>query len=64
MNNLSEWEKEEKLKQKRCLEDIDICIRLLETLKEDYIAPGYSTKINASKVTRTRLMIHDLLKNY
>ena len=52
-------------KEKRYLEDIDTCIRLLETLKEDYITPGhYYDKINTSKVTRVRLMIHDLLKNH
>ena len=57
MNELSEWEKS-------YLEDIDTCIRLLETLKKDYITPGYSTKINTSKVTRVRRTVHDLLKRY
>lgn len=58
MNNLSEWEK-------RYLEDVDVCIRLLETLKEDYHTPGcWTEKTNTSKVTRVRLTIHDLLKKY
>ena len=57
MNNLSE-------REKRYIDDVDICIRLLETLKEDYIAPGCYDMINVSKVTRVRIMIHDLLKKH
>lgn len=58
MNNLTE-------REKRFLEDVDVYIRLLETLKEDYHRPSwYLTSINSSKVTRVRRMIHDLLKRY
>lgn len=57
MNNLSEWEK-------RYLEDVDVCIRLLETLKKDYTSPVTYLGINTSKVTRVRRTVHDLLKRY
>jgi hypothetical protein len=58
MNNLIE-------REKRYLEDVDVCIRLLETLKEDYHTPSWHlTNINSNKVTRVRRMIHDLLKRY
>ena len=56
MSNLSEWEK-------RYLEDIDICIRLLENQKVDYISPGCLAKLNESKINRTRITINELLKN-
>lgn len=50
-------------KEKRYLEDVEACIRLLETLKKDYIAPG-TMDVNSSKTTRVRLVIQDLLKKY
>lgn len=50
--------------EERYLEDVDICIRLLETLKEDYFTPGTGSMINTSKITRVRIMVHDLLKKY
>lgn len=49
---------------KKYTEDINICIRLLETLKKDYITPGTANKINSEKVKRVRLVIHDILKKY
>ena len=58
------WEEKRELEQKRYLEDIDTSIKLLETLKSDYISPGTYGKINTSKVSRVRLVIHDLLKKY
>ena len=57
MNNLSEWEK-------RYLEDVDVCIRLLETLKENYTSPVTSLGINTRKVSRVRITINDLLKKH
>lgn len=51
-------------RRERYLEDVDVCIRLLETLKEDYFTPGAHSMINTSKITRVRIMIHDLLKNH
>lgn len=50
--------------EERFLKDVDICIRLLETLKEDCITPGCYDMINTSKATRVRLTIHELLKKY
>lgn len=55
-----EWEEE----QEKYLKDIEICKALLDTLKTDYKSPGVSWMFNKSKIARTRLMIHDLLKKY
>lgn len=57
MNNLSE-------REKRYLEDVDVCIRLLETLKENYTSPVIYSGINTSKVSRVRITINDLLKKH
>lgn len=57
MKNLSEYEK-------RYLEDVDTCIRILDTLRENYVTPGYATRINTSKVSRVRITVNDLLKKY
>ena len=58
------WEEEQKLKIEQYLGDIDTAIRILETLKTDFITPGWSHQINSSKVQRIRLVVHDLLKKY
>lgn len=52
------------LVKREYIEDINLCIRLLETLKNDYITPGTSSAINSDKVKRIRLTIHDILKRY
>ena len=66
MNDKKEltWEEDKSWKKRRYLDDIDTSIKLLETLKTDYITPGTYGKINTSKVSRIRLTIHDLLKKY
>ncbi len=51
-------------KNKEYIEDINICIRLLETLQKDYITPGTLSVINSAKVKRIRLTIHDILRKY
>ena len=58
------WEEERELEKRRYLDDIDTSIKLLETLKTDYITPGTYGKINTSKVSRIRLTINDLLKKH
>lgn len=58
------WEKELEEKEGRFLNDIAVCKILLDTLLSDYISPGTSRKINTAKVTRVRLMIHDILKKH
>lgn len=58
------WEEQVKQNEENYLRDIDTSIKLLETLKTDYISPGTYKKINTSKITRIRLTIHDLLKKY
>jgi len=50
-------------KNQKYLDDIDVCIRLLENLKVDYTLPGYLVRLNASKINRTRITINELLKN-
>ena len=57
-------ENEKRQNQLNYLNDIDISIRLLETLKTNYISPGTHNKINKNKITRVRLIISDLLKKY
>ena len=66
MNDKKEltWEEERELEKRRYLDDIDTSIKLLETLKTDYITPGTYGKINTSKVSRIRLTINDLLKKH
>lgn len=58
------WEEERDLERTKYLDDVDTSIKLLETLKTDYITPGTYGKINTSKISRIRLTIHDLLKKY
>jgi hypothetical protein len=36
----------------------------MENLQEDYESPVPYRTFNKSKITRTRLMIHDILKKY
>lgn len=45
------------------LSDVDICIRILNTLKQ-FDSKYHPNHINSAKVTRARLMIHDILKKY
>jgi len=65
---MTEWEekreKEWEEKEGKFLNDIVVCKLLLDTLLTDYVSPGTSRKINSAKVTRVRLMIHDILKQY
>ena len=58
------WEKEWEEKEGKFLNDIVVCKLLLDTLLTDYVSPGTRRKINSAKVTRARLMIHDILKQY
>ena len=58
------WEEKMEAKKQKYIEEIDTCIKLLETLKYDFVSPGTSTRINTAKVTRIRLTIHDILKKY
>ena len=52
-----EWEEKTKF-----IYDIKFCKMLLDNLKEDYESPVPCRSFNKSKITRTRLMIHDILK--
>jgi len=54
------WEEELKQRKQEYLNDVESCIRILETLKQ-FDSPLH---INSAKVTRARLMIHDILKKY
>lgn len=58
------WEEERDLEKMKYLDDVDTSIKLLVTLKTDYITPGTYGKINTSKVSRIRLTINDLLKKH
>ena len=55
-----EWEE----KQAKFINDINVCKMLLDNLQEDYESPVPYRSFNKSKITRTRLMIHDILKKY
>ena len=55
-----EWEE----KQAKFINDINVCKMLLDNLQEDYKSPVPCRSFNKSKITRTRLMIHDILKKY
>lgn len=51
-------------KQAKFINDINVCKMLLDNLQEDYESPVSYRSFNKSKITRTRLMIHDILKKY
>ncbi len=58
------WKEEMEINKQKYIEDINTCIRLLETLKHDFVTPGTNHKINSAKVTRIRLTVNNILKKY
>lgn len=64
MNYKERMDKEWEEKQVKFINDITVCKMLLDNLQEDYESPVSYRSFNKSKITRTRLMIHDILKKY
>lgn len=58
-----EREKRKKEQKEQFINDVNSCIRVLETLKQ-FDSMYNPNHINSAKVTRARLVIHDILKKY
>lgn len=57
------WEEKMEKRKQEYLNDVESCIRILETLKQ-FDSKYNPLHINSAKVTRARLMVHDILKKY
>ena len=50
--------------EKEYFDDINMALKLLESLKVNHISPNTRDKINAAKVKRIRLIVNEILKKY